>query len=296
MAKLVSGWLLFLVAIVLLARWLWPEDSPEQKPFVSAAAAKSVVSAEDLALLSDAGPLCSQVFTNFLAAGTPEERNQFVLTPISTAARMARFYGLNPLASVDPQTLTLTHNAVLHLPAGRAIETYWSTKDGRKLDAVFVEENGEWRLDWDHYARYSEYPWALFLADTGDLHGEFRLLARERLAEERKHADTLSIVLYAPRFGSTSDTGFQSPEFLIKRDSKNGRMLDAAFKLEKSGARPFGVNLPSNNPEGLIRVRLKVHRIEDKIERRFEIDDVIACHWYSVDAPGVEIPEQPAKK
>lgn len=294
--KLVIGWTLGLLIIIFGARKVWEDDSPIRNSHLNTAPANDAVTADDIALLNEAGPLCNQTFSGFLNAGTPEERNQFVLAPITTAARMARFYSLNPLLNIDPRTLTFTKSAVLHLPAGRAIEAQWRSTDGHQLDAVFVEENGEWRLDWDHYARFSDYPWALFLAGSGEPQGEFRLLARERLADARKDKDSISIVLYAPRFGYTNDTGFQSPEFLIPRAGKNGRLLDAAFKLEKSGNRVFGVKLPSANPEGLIRVRVKVRRVEENMERHFELEDVVACHWYSTDVPGVEIPDQPLEK
>ena len=294
MTKLVVGWSLLLLAIVFGTRHLLHVEPSSAKPFVSQAAAKNVIPDADVALLSQVSGLCSQTFSGFLAATTPEERNQFVLTPITTAARMARFYRLNPQPEIDPQTLALTNSAVLHLPARRAIETQWRTAEGRTMDAVFIEENGEWRLDWDHFARFSDYPWALFLSGSETDHGEFRLLARERLAAERKNADAISLVLYAPRFGNAGETGFQSPEFLIKRDTRNGRLLDAAFKLNREGERVFGVNLPNINPEGHLRVRVKVRRVEQDGERRFEIEEVVACHWYSIDVPGVEIPEQPA--
>jgi hypothetical protein len=209
---------------------------------------------------------------------------------------MARFYDLNPQVTLVPQSLSPAHSAILNLPTGRAIETNWKSADGRVVDAVFVEQDEEWRLDWEHFVRFSTYPWSLFLAGSDEPEGEFRLLARLRLADERSDADDLSIVLYAPVFGAPDQTGFQSPEFLVKRDTPNGRLLDAAFKLEKSGSRVFGVDIPNPNPEGLIRVRVKVRRIEDDQGRRFELLDVIACHWYSVDVPGVEIPEAPPEK
>ena len=294
MGKLVIGWSLCLIAIVFGVRHFLHVEPDRVKPFVSQVAAKSVIPDADVELLSEVSPLCNQTFSGFLEATIPEERNQFVLSPITAAARMARFYSLNPQNEIDPQSLALTNSAVLHLPAGRAIETQWRTADARTLDAVFIEENGEWRLDWDHFARFSDYPWALFLSGSEMEHGEFRLLARERLAAERKNEDAISVVLYAPRFGNAGETGFQSPEFLIKRDTRNGRLLDAAFKLDREGARVFGANLPNINPEGLIRVRVKVRSVEIEGERRFEIEEVIACHWYSVDAPGVEIPETAA--
>lgn len=295
MAKLVVGWTLVLVAVVFGARKLWHRDPGNSKPFQSQVPSQAVPDA-DVALLNKAFPRASLTFSNFLAGVTAEERNQFVLSPITTAARMARFHSLNPQLEVDAATLSLTNSSVIGLPNQQAIETQWRTTDGRSLDAVFVEENGEWRLDWDHFARFSDYPWALFLAGSGPDLGEFRLLARERLAVERRNEDTVSIVLYAPRFGFVGETGFQSPEFLIPRDTRDGRLLDAAFKLDRSGGRVFGANLPNTNPEGLIRVRVKVRRVEQDGVRRFELAEVIACHWYSVDVPGVEIPEQAVEK
>lgn len=286
--KFIAFWMLVLVGIVVGAGYLF-KKAPDGEKSVAAEPVNTGPTPEEAALLAEAGPLASQGFSGFLAAGTPEARNQFVVNPITTASRMARFYDLNPMVNIAPDALTHLRSAVLHLPAGRAIETLWNTADGRQIEAVFVEQDNEWRLDWDHFVRFSSYPWALFLAGSGEPEGEFRLLARQRLAEERKDAAAVSIVLYAPRFGFVNETGFQSPEFLVRRDTRNGRLLDAAFKLEQSGKRVFGLNLPSANPEGLARVRVKVRRIKDDMGSRFELVDVLACHWYSTEDPGVEI-------
>jgi len=287
MWQLAAGWALVLALIVLGARWLWPSDEPAPGS-TAATPAASTLSNEDMAFLNSAAPKCGETFSGFLAAGTPEGRNQFVLKPVITSSRMARFYGSNPMTHVEPATIHLLGSSVLKLPGGKAVETVWNWTDGRQIDAVFREENGEWRLDWDHYARYSDYPWALFLAGTGVSEGEFRLLARERLPDERKGDDAISLVLYAPRFSQPGEVGFQSPEFLVSRNGRDGRLLDAAFKLARSGGRVFDSKLENLNPEGMIRVRLKVRRLEVNMERKFEITQVLACHWYAVDEPGVE--------
>jgi hypothetical protein len=292
MLQLIVGWALVLALIILGANKLWHEPTPERKQGASLAATATITD-EDADVLDRAGPKCAEIFSGYLAAGTPEGRNQFVLTPIATASRMARFYGLNPLANIDPRTLRRAGESVLKLPGSPAIETYWETSDGKKLDAVFREQSGEWRLDWDHFARYSDSPWALFLSGSGKAEGEFRLLARERLAEQRKDSDTISVMLYAPRFGQPGQAGFQSPEFLVSRSSRDGQLLDAAFKLARRGERVFGAKLPDLNPQDMIRVRVQVRRREVDNERKFEITGVHACHWYSVDDPGVE-PSAPA--
>lgn len=294
--KLVAGWLLFLVAIVFAARLIWQTD--EKKSNLLAVVTTTVrdnSAAQDEILLNQASPLFNQALGGFLSVSTPEERNQFVANPIATAAKMARFYSLNPPVKIEPKALSLDASAVVHLPKGKVIETQWQTSDDRSFDAVFIEEDGDWHLDWDHFARHGDYPWALFLAGSGEDHGEFRLLARERLAAERKGEDAISIVFYAPRAGYPNEVGSKSPEFLVPRNTANGRLLDAAFKQDRSGQRPFGVKLKSTDPEGLIRLRVKVRRVQEDQKRRFELDEVVACHWYSNDAKGVEVSENPAK-
>lgn len=294
MLKLLFGWSALLALIIYGARWMYHDRPENRKPAITHSSVNTEVNEEEVHFINEVGPACNQAFSGFLNAGTPEERNQFVLNPISTASRMARFYSLNPITKIDPSTLTLQKRAVLDLPSGKALETVWTAENDIQLDAVFIHEGGEWRLDWDHFVRFSDYPWALFLAGSGEPQGEFRLLARERLADERKGSDTISMVLYAPRFGTLNDTGLQSPEFLIKRSSENGKLLDAALKLERKGKRVFGVKISNPNTESLIRVRVKVKRIEENMERRFELEKVVACHWYSTDEPGVPTAEPPA--
>lgn len=292
MVKLITIWVLFIALVIWGARVLWPDEIPTSTPVAEAAKAAEAISDEDVVLLNEGAPKCDELFNAYLQAGTPEQRNQFVLSPITTAPRIARFYNINQVSSIDPATVTIKGRSVVHLPGRKAIESQLETSDGRLLDEVFVQDNGDWKLDWEHHVRYSDIPWALYLAGSGEDVTEFRLLARERLVDERKDHSDISVVLYAPRFGFSNETGFASPEFLISRASENGRKLETAFKLERSGKRPFGVRLPSINPEGLIRVRVKVRRVVENMERRFELVDVIVCHWYSTDEPGMEIPAQ----
>ena len=295
MAKLVAGWSLVLVLIIFGAKKLWPEQAASSHQHTANSTDAETISDLDMKLLEEAGPKCLETFSNFLAATTPEERNQFVLAPVSTASRMARFYSLNPLTNIDPSTTRLERNAVIEMAGGKAIETLWQGSEGKRYDALFREENGEWRLDWEHFARYSDYPWSQFLAGDGPTEGEFRLLARERLAKERKNEETISLVLYAPRFGRPEESGFQSPEFLVPRRDPAGQLLDNAFQLARDGRRVFGSSLPHIDPDGMIRVRVKVKRTEVNLERKFEITEVNACHWFSTDDPGVEHaqPEKP---
>jgi len=288
MFKIISGWVLLLVVIILGARKLWQEE-PVHQGAVSSQDEKNTpeVSQEDRLFLDRARPAYSVVFHGFLAANTQEEQNQFVLSPASAAVKMARFYNANPLDRVDFDGVSLLQQHILQLSGPKTVETLWKTKDGRKIDAVFRLENSEWRLDWSHYVRFSDHPWPLFLAGSGEPEGEFRLLARERLAEERKDAADISMILYAPRFGHPNETGFQSPEFLVKRSTPDGKLLDAAFNSDRAGKQVFNSRLTNLNPDGMIRVRVNVRRFEEDGTRKFEIIRVIACHWYESEDPGL---------
>lgn len=291
--KFVVGWLLLLLVLVVINRMIWTESDEGN---VAPSTRDNSASAADAAFLINATPLFSQTLQGFMQAETPGEQNQFVVNANTVSARMLRFQGMNSLAKIDPAAVTMTDSAVVHLQQGKAIAANWSSTDGHRFDTIFFEENGQWLLDWDHYVRYSDYPWSLFLAGSGTETGEFRLLARERLAEVRKNATTISLTFHNPLFGRAGQTGSPSPEFLVSRDSENGRLLTKAFQMRRNAKRPFGATLPVIDPEDFIRVRVKIQRVERDRERSFEILDTIKCHWLSVDESGLDGPEPVVRK
>ena len=242
---------------------------------------------DDSAMLQRGINPCGQTVTGFLTARTPEERSQFVRKPLETIGRMTRFYALNPAVIVDPADLSLDQFNLLHLGEERAISILWRTGDGRLFDSVFFLEKGEWRLDWDHFVRYSDHPWQLFLNGGGSDTGEFRLLARERLAQDRRLTGEIGIVLYSPRSGSPGETGAPSPEFLLSRDSEEGRMLVAAFAELEAKRRPFGDKTLTHDPDEMVRLRVRIRRENTPQGDRFVLEKILACHWMGIDDPGV---------
>ena len=295
MLKLLLGWVLVMGLIVLAIRLIWPAETGRTTGDATRTAVKGTSGDESVVKLNQALAPCSEVLNAFLDAGTPEARNQFVLNPVSTAGPMARFYALNPLSRIDPRTVRNTANSLLDLPTGQALESLWVSTDGRALDCVFVQQKGEWHLDWEHFARYGDYPWSLFLAGDGNSEAEFRLLVRERLAQERSESSHMSLVFYAPRFGYPELIGSASPEFLLKRDSEDGQLLSAAFTKRQLGESLYGSTLPYLEPDGMLRVRVKIRRLNPASDtaQKFELLKVIACHGLALDDPGV-IPLNPA--
>ncbi|MBX3741891.1 MAG: hypothetical protein KF712_12915 [Akkermansiaceae bacterium] len=286
--KLVLVWTILMVALAVGGHFLWRDSPREERSEMVEKAAKGTLADENHAFLSRAYGKCVENLSGFLAAGTPEVRNQFVRTPLDTARRMARFYQTNPFGNFDVTSIRGTGSGVIHLKDGRKlVETRWAVADGRSFDAVFFDEHDGWRLDWEEFVRFSEHPWLLFLSGSGDGEGEFRLFARERLAGQRSEVGDLRIALHAPRFGYPGEAGEASTEFSVDQHSESGRLLLQAFETRKEGGRVYGSTLPNQDPEGMIRVRVKVRRADGNLGRTFTIEEVKACHWLSIDDSGL---------
>jgi DNA-directed RNA polymerase subunit RPC12/RpoP len=295
-AQLVIGWLLLLIAVIAGATYFQQSQKSSSRPPTPLAAQVDPAKIQDFKLLQTAIPLCNETLFNFLNSTTDQEQTPFISSPDTTLPRVRKFSRENSTAKIDPQTLSFLRGAVLHLPGRLAIENQYRNQDGRLLDVVFFQEDGKWRIDWDHFARFGDSPWSLFITGSTEETGEFRLLARERYKGERHNADTLNILLYASRSGNSAEAIQPSPEFIIERDSQAGRLLTAAFKLNREHQRPFGLDLPSLHPEDFINVRVKIRRFKNNDQRCFELQEVVACHWYSETASGVEISDSSEKQ
>jgi hypothetical protein len=246
---------------------------------------------ERVAMLNSALPQCYHALAGFLNAGTPEARNQFVADPIGKAGTIAVFYSLNPFPSVDVKRLRRIDQELMKVGGEWMIGTRWQEgDDGAIYDAVFRRESGVWMLDWDHFSRYSDYPWVLFLAGDGPEKAEFRLLARKVTGVDGSgRGDSgLRFALHSPILGKALGKG-SAPVFVVDRSSDVGLLLQAAFDANHDGKHLFDSKMEQMEPEGLIRVRVVVKRSEVGGVMRCELEKVIACHWIDRDDPGFDL-------
>lgn len=242
-------------------------------------------SIDDLQFLQDHMPECSDRVVAFLNSTDPAGRAQQVLRAEQLIPRMTRYYESNPALPVQ-ESLSIPYRGVIKTPAGRAIESIWRRGNGELLEAVFFEEKGEWKIDWDAMVRYSSEPWALFLAAQGPGEGEFRLLARERLGAGGHNDESIGLVFYRQRPGFPGETLNPSPEVRVVRASALGRAIEDAFKARQEKVAPFGSRAFENDPDGMIRLRVKMSRSGDET-RVFKIEELLATHW--LDLPSTPI-------
>jgi hypothetical protein len=288
MMRLVLIWVLATGLIVFAIKTIWHEE-PTQKPESTINIADAASENENLFLVHKSMGQCIRTMREFLQAGPPEHRSQFVMQPIKAVARMTRHQDIENLTAVSPPTPESSQWNVVDIGEEKAIEVVWANADGRRFDAIFRKETDGWLIDWENFTRYSDMPLSAFLSGDGDAEAEFRLLARERLSEERKNMPTMSIMFYAPVFGRPAETEMSSSEFLIERNSTEGVLLEAAFSALKNKKRPFNAKLANYDPDGMIRVRVKIRRSGEMDTRAFKIVELKACHWYSSDLSGFDV-------
>jgi hypothetical protein len=232
---------------------------------------------EDHRLIQDQLDTCGQRLSQFLAASDIAGRAPHVLVAERTVQRMARFQQFTPTFPTTAK-LEIESYDVLHTPIGRAIETRWKLDDGERVEAVFFEEDGEWKIDWDACVRAGSESWPLFLAGRGEGGGEFRLLARERIGANGRDSQFIGLVLYATRPGHPEEAVSPSPEIRVQRSTPMGRQLEDAFAARARGRGAFDSKAVAGDPADMIRLRVKVTR-EGEEERVFRIAELHACHW-----------------
>ena len=280
----VCGWVAVLAGGTVLMKRMWPNVAPT--PSSDYVEKREDLTEEDIRLLQANLKKATDHFTEFLGAPDAGSRALHVLRSDQAMSRMGRYYNQNPQAPLEGGIkLTLQH--VMHTPAGPAIETLWQLDNGELMEAVFFEEKGDWKLDWDAFVRSGTSSWGLFLADTGDGEGTFRVLARERIGASGRSEESIGLVLYQPRAGHPDEPTLPSPEIRVKRATALGRAIQEAFDAKAKKLGPFQGKAFAHDPAEMIRLNLKIRRSGDS-ERVFEIEELLAVHW-------LEIPATPIK-
>lgn len=290
--KVFVAWLVVIGLIVLTAHWFKSKDpqSQTQVPVEKYVGSVELLHDQDRKLLEVAVPVCRKVLVDFLSAKRASQRLELVIHSEVVAERLANYYEMPPPLTTEPEQLNLQASTVVHLPEGDTVLTQWDSPEGLRFDAAFRQVDSVWKLDWDHFTRHSECNWALFLAGSGPDEAEFRLLARERYQMEGNAMKDCNVMLYAPEMKRFDDAGLKAAVMPLPGDSRDAKLLRAAFQSMRDGKPLFRSTMRDINPQDMIRVRVRVKRVDAPGRNRFEIVRVLACHWYSSKAWGV-LPE-----
>ncbi|MGJ8696554.1 MAG: hypothetical protein ACSHYF_09565 [Verrucomicrobiaceae bacterium] len=212
------------------------------------------------------------------------KKQQFIDRSASMAAKFSIFHTSHPMPEPVGDLRMLNQN-ILELrkePLVLAIETQWADSEGKRLEAVHVWDRKGWKLDWEHFARYSTTPWALFRSGLGRKEGEFRLYVRKR--RTLSEATHFSLLFYAPaKFGDDVKTVLESesPEVQVKINSDLGREIRAVLADHEEGRRPLDSILGDDDPSILTRIAVKLAwETNAEGDEELILKDVVGISWY----------------
>ncbi len=187
---------------------------------------------------------------------------------------------------------TLVSSNVAWCGETMCLETLWKDYRERLMELVFVEDDGEWKIDWEAFSRSSSAPWTKFAAETEDAEGTFRLLVRERKTVKASEGK-ISVAFHEPSLFHGTHPSVQSMPFEIDRNSRSAQRILAALSARETGPQVLESMYPQNDMPQTARVRVKIRRVMVDGVKVFTVEEVQACHWLGWDEPGIVLPSGP---
>lgn len=294
LVKLSVGWLCFLALFVILIYKVkdpgkWMRRTQAQR-FAEATAdfEKATTIADNQRIFNSAQASISTNTTGLLDNISPESRAQHVLQTKNVVLSILHDGGKTKLLGSDAN-IQIESTNVIRIHDTPRIEILWKDEKGRRVEMVYAEEDQEWKIDWEAFAKSSTETWTMFDSGEEPKTGTFRFLVRERLAENFALNNQLSIVFYEPSFWNGVEPITQTPEFLLDRDSTIAKQIIAALNAKKNKQPIYNTMFSQKDPEGMARVRVTIERKVNGKEKIFTIKSVDALHWMNVNDFGLEL-------
>lgn len=207
-------------------------------------------------------------YKRFIFSSKDEARLQEIDISSRLASSFSKFHQSQSIPKPEGR-LGLTKRKIIELqkePFTPAIELGWKDENGNEFESVHLWDGKEWKLDWEHYVRYSTAPWTLFRANIGKdvgqfRKGEFRLLVRKR--RTLRDADYLSLLFYEePPVGvenyEKTLRASESPEINLRMRSDLAQEMLKIFQDLEDGKRPYDSILGDGDPAGMARVSVSL--------------------------------------
>jgi predicted nucleic acid-binding Zn-ribbon protein len=291
--KFLIGWAVGLILVAGFIKWQFNPDPVANNTVkdTSNESLDTTLQSKNLDLVAQAYPSIVQISDEFFQTSATEsltqlcrQRPRLAITVFNDGAKATLF---------RPESAELLARNVIRPGGLPMIETIWSDSRNRKMEVVYAEEDGRWVIDWESYAKSSTLPWTVFQSSDDEAEGTFRFLVRERLADQTYNDLQIRIVFYEPAFFHGGPAGMATPEFLVDRKSRNGRLITAALEARKAEQPLLGSIYPQADPPNMARVCVKIRRSKKNDEKVFELVEVLACHWLGIEHPGVDLTDTP---
>lgn len=244
--------------------------------------------AQQLIFLRKHMPEISQNFSRFIRATEDDDRIQEIDFSSLLASKFSRFHQAQSIPVPRGRLSSLARNVLVlkRDPFVPAVEVIWRDEEGQFFESVHVWDGTSWKLDWEHFARYSNVPWTLFRSKLGGKkEGEFRLLMRKR--QVMRESSYFSLLFYEePSLGVEEDQrkalqASESEEVIVKLRTDLGKQLTELFKQKENENRPYDSILGERDPNMMIRVSAILAWEEDEDgDEILVLKDLPGISWY----------------
>ncbi|MGB2403371.1 MAG: hypothetical protein ACPIA7_08165 [Akkermansiaceae bacterium] len=229
-------------------------------------------------------PKCMMVIKSFVNAKTASAKAQFVHDGVRLSREMEAYYAeqadfRTPLLQARP-----IYYHALNISGADAIGAICQTDTGERFEVIFILQDGEWKIEWKSFVRYSEHDWSTFLTGAGADEAEFRLYMRVMDVREDLAAGDVLVQFYKPDiFRGHKFDGYASDVIRVPAYSIQGKLLRDMIQRadETKGGDLVGMQFADFDPKQLHRVRARMRsKINAKQELEVHLVRLIANHWY----------------
>ena len=230
--------------------------------------------------LKEALPECQKVFKSFVLAKETVDKTLNVYQGAKLAYKMKKYYTANPTLRDFIAVETAKSSIYNEINGYALVDVVFTDDSGDLQEAAFIKEEGEWKLDWESYVRYSSMSWHGFVNAEKTIEGEFRLYIKKFDLGNELEDGYATFQLY-PASANVNN----------KIDSKGAqRMLLSLSDSHTSILNELSQDVDNAiDPAGYARVNLKLRlNYDEENQPSIELLDILATHWRGVSVDGAE--------
>jgi hypothetical protein len=277
-------WLATASVVTLVSIWVISMTEEKAKKLDSVV---DKLAGEERAFYLKEYPAIESQLQGFLRAESDEGREEFVRDIPGIGRRIQRFYRENsaPYSGARLFGKPVFWNVAFEESPG-FVEVAWPLDRQRNLEAVFVKEEDEWRLDWEQYVRYDTENWELFRQNlTDDNSGIFRVYL-EKVAEGQVAENPwIKIRFLQPHKDASRRERSDSPIIKLDGTSSVATQVAQCF-LDRLGESDGYSQLWELDPRNFRRVTVALawEMSPDTGQEVLVVEEILAQHWRSLSS------------
>lgn len=243
---------------------------------------------------------CSLVLKQYDAANNINEKSLYVFEGVKKLVPMNAYF--SELKNVKLDSKWAISSSSTGIKEG---EICWlrlrlSNEERVEMEAVFLPEEGQMKLDWEQFVRHSSTSWNRFHLDKQiDSESDFRVYVRQRRrVTGEKDSGELELLFYEPKL-ELGRRGQVSPQLTLAKNDPMAEQIREKMAVhliqnDTKGARKWAY---SSNENGLLRVHVRLgYEVAKNGLPQLSLKKIYSFDWMDAKAPRgddvVEVPIQ----